>query len=193
MSSLTDLTKKIIDQMPPTTRFRPADVQVLASHKAALLALEDHVTAGFYDTLFGHATTKAIFTAEERPAREETLRQWWRRTLNGPFDADYWAWQTLVGVVHVKRKVKNPMMMAMWTWMLGAVRDGMRPQLSATELDQLMESMERLSATVQALTAESYLEHYIAALREATGFNAELLDRMVSTQVDDLLAAVRGG
>ncbi|MBK8432550.1 MAG: globin [Chloroflexi bacterium] len=191
MSSLTDLTKKIIDQMPPSTRFQKADTQLLMKHKEELLALEPKLVAVFYDTLFSHATTRAVFTDTERPAREETLRHWWRRTVHGPFDEQYWTWQALVGVVHVKRKVKNPMMIGMWGLMLTTIRKELHNQIAPAELDELMEGMERLATTVQSLTAESYLEHYIAALREATGFNAELLDRMVANQVDDLLAAAK--
>lgn len=192
MSSLTELTHKIIDQMPPSTRFQAADAQLLTKYKAALLPLEPTLVAVFYDTLFNHPTTRAIFTAEERSAREDTLRLWWRRTINGPFDEQYWTWQALVGVVHVKRKVKNPMMIAMWGLMLKTIREGLHGQIAPEEVTELMGAMERLASTVQSLTAESYLEHYIAALREATGFNAELLDRMVANQVDDLLAAAKG-
>ena len=192
MSSLSELTHKIIDQMPPTTRFQAADAQLLTKHKELLLSLEPKLVAIFYDTLFAHATTRAIFTADERSAREDTLRHWWRRTIHGPFDETYWTWQALVGVVHVKRKVKNPMMISMWGLMLATIRKELAGHIAPEEIDELMDGMERLASTVQSLTAESYLEHYIAALREATGFNAELLDRMVATQVDDLLAAAKG-
>jgi hypothetical protein len=39
MSSLTELTHKIIDQMPPSTRFQAADAQLLTKYKAVLASL----------------------------------------------------------------------------------------------------------------------------------------------------------
>lgn len=189
MLDLQQLTVDIVSQMPPATRFRKEDAKRIQAHKEFLLSLEDKIVAGFYDTLYNHQQTSAIFVEGERPDREQTLRDWWQRTVNGPFDAEYWTWQTLVGLIHIKRQVKNPMMIAMWGWILSNLRTELSTQLSAEEVAQVMDSLERLAATVQSLTAESYLSNYIAALRESTGFNAELLQRMVSTEVDDLLKA----
>lgn len=187
-TDLQTITAEIIQQMPPTTRFRPEDIEVIHKHQALLLSLEDAVVAGFYDTLFAHAPTAAIFEPGERPAREQTLRDWWQRTINGKFDRDYWVWQALVGLIHVKRQVKNPMMIAMWGWVLTTVRDAVQDELSEAELRELMASLERLAATCQSLTAESYLEHYLTALREATGFNQKLLEQMVRNGVEDIMA-----
>lgn len=187
MSSLVVITRAILEQMPPIVRFRPDDAQLIMAHQQLLLGLEGKLVVGFYDTLFAHAPTKAIFKDGERPAREQTLRDWWRRTLSGPFDGNYWTWQALVGLIHVKRKVKNPMMIAMWGWLLQTLRQELGGQLPAGTLEPLLDSFTRLAATVQALTAESYLEHYIKALCEATGFEPELLDRLVSNEIDTLL------
>lgn len=186
---LADMTKKILEQMPPSTRFSDADYLVVAKHRQVLLSLEEAVVQGFYDTLFAHAPTKAIFHEGERPAREQTLRDWWRRTLKGPFDDEYWTWQTFVGLIHIKRGVKNPMMIAMWGWALTTLRQGLQNQLSHDDLKQLMASLERLAATTQALTAESYLENYLTALTKSTGFSPMLLDRFVENEVDELLRA----
>lgn len=189
MLNLQQMTVDIVTQMPPTTRFRKEDAATIQAHKPFLLSLEDKIVAGFYNTLYDHAPTAAIFTDGERPDREQTLRDWWQRTVNGPFDNEYWTWQTLVGLIHIKRRVKNPMMIAMWGWILSNLRAELSTQLSAEDVTKTMDSLERLAATVQALTAESYLENYIASLRQSTGFNAELLQRMVSTEVEDLLKA----
>jgi hypothetical protein len=188
---LADMTQKILEQMPPSTRFSDPDYQVIAKHRQLLLSLEVQVVQGFYDTLFAHAPTKAIFHDGERPAREQSLRDWWRRTLKGPFDDEYWTWQTFVGLIHIKRGVKNPMMIAMWGWALTTLRQLLQTELSNDELKELMESLERLAATVQSLTAESYLENYLAALTKSTGFSPVLLDRFVQSEVDELLRAAR--
>lgn len=190
MSTLNDITDNILQQMPPNTRFREEDAQIIQKHHAQLAALEDKLVQGFYDMLFEHPPTNQIFIEGERPAREETLRVWWRRTLDGPFDSNYWNWQALVGLIHVKRKVKNPMMIAMWGWILTTIKQELAADLEADALNALQASFVRLAATVQSLTAESYLEHYIKALQGATGFKPGLLERLVANEVDDLLAVV---
>lgn len=186
-SDLQQITSQIIQQMPPQTRFRPGDIEMIHQYQAQLLGFEDTLVAGFYDTLFSHPPTAVIFSEGERPDREQTLRNWWQRTVTGKFDQDYWVWQALVGLIHVKRQVKNPMMIGMWGWALTNVREGLQEDISPDELAKLMASLERLAATCQALTAESYLEHYLIALREATGFNQRLLDQMVRNGVEELL------
>lgn len=187
MTSLNTITKEIMVQMPPDTRFREEDRQVIIKHRDSLLGLEEKVVHGFYDTLMVHPPTKAIFREGERAAREETLRQWWQRTLAGSFDENYWTWQALVGLIHVKRKVKNVMMISMWGWILTTLRNELQGNIPDDDLKRVMEALERLAATVQALTAESYLEHYVTALRKATGFESGLLDRMVEAEVEDLV------
>ncbi len=72
---------------------------------------------GFYDTLFAHPPTRAVFREGERPLREKTLRDWYLRTVAGPFNGQYFAWQALVGLVHVRRGVTNAMMASMWNWL----------------------------------------------------------------------------
>lgn len=191
MSTLSELTTMILAQMPPQGRFREEDADAIQAHKTLLLSMEDKLVQGFYDALFAHPATSAVFSEDERPAREETLRQWWRRTISGPFDHKYWSWQALVGLIHVKRGVKNPMMIAMWGWVLNVVQAELSTALPRDEAESLMNSFLRLAATVQSLTAESYLEHYVQALSNATGFEQELLDRLVYNEVDALLRANR--
>ncbi len=191
--SLADMANDIIAQMPPSTRFNDEDARLLFTSRKLLLSLESKVVQGFYDTLFAHPPTRAIFSDHERPAREQTLRTWWRRTIRGPFDDKYWQWQALVGLIHIKRKVKNPMMIGMWGWLLTILEGELEKQLSSTQVRRIMDSFKRLAATVQALTAESYLENYLSALCEATAFPPNLLDRFVDTQVNDLLKAMGRG
>lgn len=37
------------------------------------------------------------------------------------------------------------------------------------------------------MIAESYLENYLQAIRQATGFKQELIDRIVGTQIDSMI------
>ena len=80
------MARTALVQMPPESRFREADARLIARYRDPLLALEGEVVKRFYDSLYAHPATSAVFVDGERPAREKTLIVWWRRTLEGPLD-----------------------------------------------------------------------------------------------------------
>ena len=191
--SLHDLTRAIIDKIPPAQRFRPQDAELLLRFGPTLRALEDDLVRGFYDTVQSHPPMAAIIANGARTDREQTLRHWWQRTLTGPFDDQYWAWQTLVGMVHIKVGVKNPMMMGMWGWIVSWLQQQMRSgALGSTEQGlTILDSFGRLVMTAQALTAESYLSNYLETLIRTTGFKPALLERMASNEINRMIAEAR--
>lgn len=188
---LVELTETILQQIPPCSRFSDEDSAVVLRHQALLLALEPDLVQGFYDTIYAHEPLRAVMQSDDRVAREGTLRQWWQRTITGPFDERYWTWQVLVGLIHVKRGVKNPMMMGMWAWLLTWLRERLTTSVTDSEALRILGSFERLAITVQALTSESYLEHYLKVLQRMTGFKPALLERLVQTEIDQLIAETK--
>lgn len=192
--NIFDITRKIIGDIPEGQRFSEADATLLMSLRDQLLAMEDDLVKGFYDTIQANPQMAALIGHGARSDRETTLRRWWQRTLSGPFDDKYWAWQSLVGVVHIKVGVKNPMMMGMWTWVLDWLRSQLTPDVvgSAQRAREIMSSVERLSLTAQAITAESYLVYYLETVIRITGFKPALLERMFKSEIDVLLGEVRG-
>jgi len=191
--SLHDLTREIIDKIPPSQRFGTADAERLIEVAPTLLSLEDELVRGFYDTIQNHPPMAVILAGAERSAREMTLRRWWQRTLAGPFDDKYWAWQSLIGMVHIKVGVKNPMMMGMWGWIVSWMQQQMRSgALGTTEQGlAVLDSFGRLVMTAQALTAESYLSSYLETLIRTTGFKPALLERMASNEINRMIAEAR--
>jgi hypothetical protein len=185
--SFDDIARTVLSQIPPVCRFSDKDARLISDYNSLLLTLEPELVQGFYDVLLAHEATRSVFAEGERPDREATLRHWWRRTVNGPFDDEYWAWQALVGLVHVKRGVKNAMMIGMWRWLLTWLGERLAGMLEEREAQELLDSFGRLASTVQALTAESYMEHYLATLLRMTGFKEALLKRLISVEIDRLL------
>lgn len=157
--------QEVWSQLPPQARFRPLeDGKVLARHASLMEGWTEPLVQGFYDTLFAHPATARVFREGERPAREKTLRDWYLRTLRGPFNGQYFAWQALVGLVHLRRGVTNAMMAAMWNWVTGEVAKRARESLPPEEARALEDAWRRLAFTVMALIAEEYLEAYLEAL-----------------------------
>ncbi|MER3557439.1 MAG: globin [Thermus sp.] len=181
----------IFDQLPPETRFRFEDGKVIGRNRDFLLSLTESLVKGFYDTLFAHPTTRAIFQEGERPQREKTLQHWWRRTVEGPFNAQYFAWQTLVGLVHVKRRVTNAMMAAMWGFVVGYVAQEAERSLRAEEARALERAFQRIATTVTALIGEGYMQNLLEALSRATGKSVEELVELAVREAEHHLDLLR--
>jgi len=190
--NLYELTRSIIESIPSQQRFTAEDEVLLLQHKDALLALEDELVKGFYDAIELNPAMQALLGDGARAEREATLRRWWQRTLAGPIDEKYWAWQALVGVVHIKVGVKNPMMMGMWNWILTWLRPRVAEMAGSPEAtDTLMACIQRLALTTQAITAESFLMNYLETVIRITGFKPALLERMFKTEIKVVLAEAR--
>jgi hypothetical protein len=187
-------TRQIMASLPLHQRFSDADSELLARYKDTLLALEDEVVQGFYDVIVANPHLVSLIGGKEaRGEREKTLRHFWQRTFNGPHDERFWAWQALVGVVHIKVGVRNPMMLGMWQWLVSALRDHLTVELvgDASTLRELLRSVDRLALTAQALTAESYLMNYLETVVRLTGFKPALLQRMFDMEIDSVLKEAR--
>ena len=185
------MTNEIIQQIPECVRFNDEDAQALIRNKEILLTLEDGLVAGFYDSVYGYDITRAVFTDDERPAREQTLREWYRRSLNGPFNDQYWQWQTFVGLVHIKRKVNNAMVSGMWGWILTYLSENALKHLDATEAFAVIKALHALQSSVMALISESYLRNMFVAVDKASGINEALLMRLVNMEIDEMLDDAR--
>jgi len=177
---LKEIARQAMEDMAQETRFRPEDHQVLLKHKDRLLALTDELVRAFYDPLFATPNTQKVFHEGERPEREKTLRDWWQRTIEGPVDEDYWAWQAYVGLLHVKRVVTNPMMLGQAFLIEGVVRRHVKEP-------EVLEAMNRLMATVAAIIAYGYEKAQLLSIEETTGTSQELIKTNVRVGVEKLL------
>ncbi|MGF1663805.1 MAG: protoglobin domain-containing protein [Kineosporiaceae bacterium] len=176
---LTGIAHSAVDQVPPARRFTQADSDVITGRRDLLLRLEPELVAGFYDTLFAHPPTAAVFAEGERPDREEQLARWWRRTVTGPHDDRYFAWMAMVGLVHVVRGVSNPMMLAMRDHVVDfVVHRTKEAGLPPGEADELAGAFGRLFSTIAAIIALGYDRAVVDALYSVAGMPEALLTRL---------------
>ena len=181
---LEKLQAEILSEMVPEARVTAADEAALADNLAFLLGIEDVLVDGFYDALFAHRQTAAVFDLDERAAREETLRNWWRRTVNGPLDSGYWSWMGLVGVVHIRRGVRNPMMLSMMALVQDVVQhEAVAAGLSVDRVEALRLAFSHVANTASAVISESYTQSYVGALQALGGLNPKLLANMLSIEI----------
>lgn len=192
-----DIARAAFNQMPPAARFRESDALVIKRNEAALLALEPEVIKGFYDTLYAHPPTNQVFVDGERPDREVTLSNWWRRTVIGPLDDEYFAWMAMVGLVHVARRVTNPMMLSMASFVGTFVAEKAATlPVERAEADALVEAFRRLSTAVGLVITFGYDRAYdravLTALDELAGIPETLFRRLLDQEVSSALSDARG-
>lgn len=173
-----------MDMMPPETRCREEDKAVILAHQSELAAIGEDLVQAFYNTLFAHPQTAAVFHEGERPMREDTLRNFWKKTVEGPLDDDYFAWMAMVGLVHVVRNVENPMIIAMSEFMANFVRDHIKN-------DGLGDAFDRLSQTTSAVVVYGFDQAKADALREIIGMEPALLLRLAQQEAVNMLARAR--
>ncbi|MCF6350847.1 MAG: protoglobin domain-containing protein [Flavobacteriaceae bacterium] len=184
---LDEITKKILLELPEQTKVTEKDIQTLRTNKDFLLGLVDSIVTDFYDTLYANEATKAVFHEGERPAREKSFKAWFVKTIEGEFDLKYWSWQTFVGILHVKRKVKNNMMIAMMGRITDILTTEAIKELPTDVVIELKTAWSKLTATVLALIGESYHIFYMKAVSNVTGMNQSLLENTVKVEIDNLI------
>lgn len=189
---LKEATQHILDQLPEETKLSDVDIAVLKKNSEFILSHADGIIIDFYDTLFNNPETKKVFHEGERDLRERSLKLWFEKTLSGNFDLDYWAWQTFVGILHVKRKVTNNMMIAMMGRVSDLISTTAITKLDVNEAIALKNAWSKFSSTVLSLIGEGYHIFYMKAVSNTTGLSDNLLKNTVKVEIDNLIDQYKG-
>lgn len=192
MITLSSLRAAIIEQIPPDVRFQESDAAAIRRNQGFLNSLAHDIVKFHYDTLFSHEPTRRIFREGERERLELLLANWWRRVVNGPIDDKFWDWMTLVGLVHIQRKVSNTMMLTAWgnvaDLVVGAIQRAVQEgAMETSEAMALSSAFFKLGKTFTSLVAESYIH----GLAEATGTNLALMENLAAYEVEPLVEGLR--
>ncbi|ADN51092.1 protoglobin domain-containing protein [Vulcanisaeta distributa] len=181
---LSRIVNTTMNQIPPQARFNDSDISIIMKYRPLLESITGDIVKGFYDTLFSHGPTAAVFQADERPLREKTLRDWWIRTLRGPFNEDYWLWQTYVGIIHYRRSVTPPMFMGMWAWII----DNVIKKVQASP--ELISALVKFGVTQSSLMVGGYYDIMEYALSRVN-INGDLLRNLVISIIEELASGVK--
>jgi len=184
---LDKVAQEILEAMPKKTQLTQDDINVLKKNKEFIFSLAGAIVQDFYDTVYANEKTKAVFKPGEREIREKSLTDWIVKTIEGNFDLKYWTWQTFVGILHVKRKVTNNMMIAMMGRMSDVIFTEAILQQPKADAIALKTAWIKLSATVLSLIAEAYHIFYMKAVSNVTGMKQNLLNNTVQVEIDNLI------
>ena len=179
----TEILRKIPQSMIPTA----ADGDLIRSHQKFFRQHQEAVIKGFYDLAFSDASTQGHLNPAERPARENTLREWYKITTSGHFDDHYWTWQALVGIVHVKHNISNSSMLSMWGWIINFLQTRLLQELPAAEALAAIQVLQKVQATVCSLIVESFILTQQEAITRASGLNPAIQRRFIQIEIDTML------
>lgn len=186
MDLLSDVVNKVFKEIPPIILFNEEDANIIVRHKETLLSITDKLVKDFYDVLFAHPATAAVFREGERAIREKDMRDWWIRTVNGPFNEEYWRWQAFVGIVHFRRNISNSMMMGMWAWIVGQVTYLLMGKIHNEELARLQWALLKLAVTNASLTVAGYEGLMEKGFAEETGVDTQLIRTIVMLKAQEM-------
>lgn len=192
MQTMDEIAQAAIDQTPPECRVYPEHAAILQKYQTELAALTPQLVDNFYNTLYDHEPTSDVFHDGERPMREDTLDNWWRRTLQGPIDNNYWSWMAMVGLLHVLRRVTNPMMMAMTQFVVHYVSDHIQEVTDdLQEQGEIVVALNRVAAMTASVITWGYDHAMTASLFEVAGMPEALLARLRDAEVENALVDAR--
>lgn len=183
---LNQLVDEILTNVLPQARLTDDDLAAITDNREFLLSIGDDLVAGFFDLVFSYPPTAAVFSDAEREHPSSFVTDWWTRTVNGPLDEDYFRWMALVGLVHIRRDVKNPLMISMFAVVEDVVSAAGLQLLDAEEARRLRVAFRHYGALVSSLITESYTTCYKYAIEDIAGIDLTLLDRMARITAGDL-------
>ncbi|MCB0209314.1 MAG: hypothetical protein KDJ52_08295 [Anaerolineae bacterium] len=146
----------------------------------------DDIVAMFYDTLFDHPRTAAVFQEGERPAREKTLEDWYASLFAVDSVDQFLRNQARIALLHIRRHVHNEFMIGIAN-RLRILFEGKAVEAFGNEEGMAVaQAFSRVLDTVVGLTAEGYDVLSKIALSQATGVQETVIDKFISSAVGDV-------
>lgn len=166
-----------------------ADFDLLRAAAPHARLWQDEAPQVFYDALFNHARTAAVFLPGERPMREQTLREWYLALLDVEDEAQFWHKQARIALAHIRRHINNEFMIGitlpMQNWFTAKALTVFEPQQAVA----IGLAFGRVLNAVTGLTAEGYDVFSALAFQESTGASPHLIARLIEESVDDVQRA----
>ena len=140
----------------------------------------------FYDTLYTHHRTAAVFHSDERAEREKTLERWYLSLFFVDSEDDFLRSQARIGLVHIRRHVHNQFMIGIAVKFCAAFQSKAIETFGPRRGNEVAQAFDRVINAVVSLTAEGYEVMSKTAFSESTGAGPALIDRLIQESVDQV-------
>lgn len=170
--------------------YRAEDWDILHAEADQIMAWGPDIVKTHYDALYDTSETRAIFEEGEREKLEKTLAQWLTAMTAGRQDDDFWDHQYVIGLLHVKRDVKNLYMLSMMNRLQQTVMENCYKVYEAEKAAQVSGAFLRISGMISSLIAECYIR-VVERISEdglaKVGMNPALQKRIKDNAMQNLL------
>ncbi len=184
--------KRILNDLITLVGYTDTDAQTLRAVSNQTQPWATAVITSFYDTVYAYPHTAAVFKEGERPAREETLVQWYMLLTSGRIDDDFWQWQWYVGLIHIPRGIRNAYIMGMMSHVQQHFHHHCRHTFDVEQSRSIYDAFKRITDVVVGLIAESYFQSYIEAIERATRQTKQSLNLRVDAVIAEMVAEAQG-
>ncbi|HRV94424.1 MAG TPA: protoglobin domain-containing protein [Anaerolineae bacterium] len=186
MSKIKQSFEDGLNTITTLTGLTQADFDLLRQAAPQALQWGDDIVKMFYDTLYEHPRTAAVFEDSERPAREQTLAVWYQSLFEVNDVNQFLYNQARIALLHIRRHVHNEFMVGM--------ANKLRLLFSAKAVEafgpeeglNVSNAFSRVLDTVVGLTAEGYDVLSKSALSRATGVQETVIDKFIIRAVDEV-------
>ncbi|MCB0195715.1 MAG: globin [Anaerolineae bacterium] len=186
MSQIKQRFDEGLDTITTLTGLTQADFDKLREAAPQAKQWGDAIVAMFYDTLFDHPRTAAVFQEGERPAREKTLEEWYASLFEVDSVDQFLRNQARIGLLHIRRHVHNEFMIGMANRLRTLFETKAVEAFGNEEGVAVAQAFSRVLDTVVGLTAEGYDVLSKIALSQATGVQETVIDKFIISAVGDV-------
>ncbi|MBN1571583.1 MAG: hypothetical protein JW984_00120 [Deltaproteobacteria bacterium] len=187
------MKEQVLKDLIRLTGYSEADRETLREFSEKTAPWADEFVKSFYDTLFGYDRTAKIFGEGERQEREKTLKGWLTSAFKGDITDDFLKNLWVVGLLHIKRGVPNSFMLGIMSLVEQLFLKKCIETFEKEEATRIYGAFKRLMDVVSGVIAESYYFSYVDALYSIGGIKREVVNRMISLEIDKMIKAEREG
>jgi hypothetical protein len=186
------MKEQVLKDLIKLTGYSEADAETLKEFSGKTVQWADEFVKGFYDTLFAYDQTAKIFGEGERQEREKTLKDWLMMAFKGDISEKFFKNLWVVGLLHIKRSVPNSFMLGIMSLVQQLFFKKCFEELEKEDAKRVFGAFKRLMDVVSGVIAESYYFSYVDALYNIGGIKREVVNRMISLEMDKMIEAERG-
>jgi hypothetical protein len=173
--------------------FTQRDRDLLQEEMEIIIEWIPEIVKDFFDTVYECPETRAIFMEGERGRLEKTLTAWIFDILSGYEDSEFWEYQWVIALVHMKRQVKNIHVAGMMNRIQQVVLVRCQETFDPDKAVQVFSAFLRITGITTALIVECYteLQEFITAEGlESVGVRSRIVARIRQRKLDSMMTEI---
>lgn len=173
--------------------FTQRDRDLLQEEMELIIEWIPDIVKDFFDTVYECQETRTIFEEGERGRLEKTLTAWIFDILSGYDDSEFWEYQWVIALVHMKRQVKNIHVAGMMNRIQQVVLLKCQESFDPDKAVRVFSAFLRITGVTTALIVECYteLQEFITEKGlESVGVRSGIVARIRQKKLDAMMLEI---